>query len=196
MRIRITEFKKGFTLTELIVVVMILSVLTLLISTIIVRSFQTYRFNREGASYQEQALKAMLDFEKNVRGTTEVVSSDPDNFEFYVYLPKDDYPAPSLVRYFFEDNQLKRGVIRPDGAGPVFDYPSANEEVVTVANNITASNVFMYFNDVSVEIASPVAIDAVRMVKISLSVDKDVNSAPNAVVEETSINLRNLKTNL
>lgn len=192
----LNRYKKAFTLPELVVVVAMLSILTLLISTIIVRSFQTYRFNREGAGYQEQALRAMLDFEKNVRGATEIVSSDVDNFEFYVYLPKDDYPAPSKVRYFFENNQMKRAVIRPEGIGPVFDYPPASEVISVVIYNVTSPNLFNYFNDVSEEITEPVAIDAVRMVKITLSVDKDTSTPPATVTETTSISLRNLKTNL
>jgi len=190
------NIKNGFTLVELILVISILSILTLLISSIIVRSFQAYRFNREGASYQEQTMKAMLDFEKNVRGATEVVSSSVESFDFFVYLPKDDYPAPSKVRYFYEEHQLKRGVIKPEGNGPVFLYPEEHEAVSSVTYNVTNSNLFSYFNDISEQIDEPIAIDAVRMVKINLSVDRDVNTAPATVSEETSINLRNLKTNL
>lgn len=188
--------KRGFTLSELVVVIGILGVLTLLVSTIIVRSMETYRFNREAAGYQEEAAKAIRDFEKSARGATLVLESTPIVFSFYVYMPKDDYPAPSRVRYFLSGGQIIRGEIKPSGSGPVFDYPLELETFKTIVKNVTNTEIFSYYNDVSDVIEDPVPEDAVRMTKISLTVDKDTNSPPLGITEETAINLRNVKTNL
>lgn len=188
--------KKGFTLYELIVVIAVLSILTLLISTVIVRSLQTYRFTRESANYQEDAARVLRDFEKSGRGATLVLDSSASSFVFYVYMPGDDYPAPSKVRYFLDGGNIKRGEIKPSGIGPVFSYPDNAESMKVIARNVVNTEIFSYYNDSSELIDDPAPIDAVRMVKISVTIDKNVKMPPASYSEETSISLRNVKTNL
>ncbi len=184
-------------MVEMTVVIVLLGLVGALVATMIVRGFQSYKFSQETISMQEEAAKCMRDFEKIARGSTEVVTSEPGEYEFYAYLLNDAQPAPSKIRYFTEDGSLKRGVIQPSGAGPVFDYPAANENISGLCDYVTnGDTIFTYYNDSNAEISEPVPKDAVRMVEFSISLDKNTSKPPEAVSQTTKVNLRNLKTNL
>lgn len=179
------------------VVIVLLGVVGIVVATMIVRGFQSYRFSQETIDTQEEAAKAMRDFEKIARGTTQVLVSDPSVYEFYTYLAGDDQPAPSKIRYFVENSEFKKGIIAPVGTGPTFDYPAENENVIPVCENvINGATLFNYSNDANEEIPAPVPKDAVRMVEFTITLDKDTSKKPDSITETTQVNLRNLKTNL
>ena len=189
--------KKGVSLIELLTTIGLISVVSLLLVTLIAKGFQSYRFSREMIETQDQIAMVMRDFERKIRGATSVIRSDPAALTVLVYLPKDAYPAPSQIRYFIEDNALKRGQIAPSGTEPIYTYPTENESVKTIAENITnGSHIFDYYNDASVLIEDPVPADAVRMIKITVTADKDTTQKPEALTEITTVSLRNLKINL
>lgn len=182
---------------EMTVVIVLLGMVGALVATMIVRGFQSYHFSQETINTQEEAAKCMRDFEKIARGSTEVIASEEGTYEFYAYLLNDAQPAPSKIRYFYENGSFKRGVIQPSGTGPVFDYPAANENVQPICDYVTnGSTLFKYFYDSSAEIESPVPKDAVRMVELTITLDKDTGKKPEAISQTTIVNLRNLKTNL
>lgn len=194
---RFIKFKKAYTLVELLVVVLLLSVIGLVVSAMIARGFENYRFSQIAIDTQENAAKAMGDFEKSSRGTTQVVESSSSVYEFYTYLANDMQPAPSKIRYFVENGEFKKGIIAPVGTGPTFDYPAENENIEPICKHVTNGTLlFNYFNDSNVEIPSPVPPDAVKMVQFTITLDKDTSKKPEAITEITKVNLRNLKTNL
>lgn len=189
--------KKAYTLIELTVVIALLGVIGIVVATMIVRNFQSYRFSRDTINTQEEAAKALRDFEKIARGTTQVITSTSSVYEFYTYLANDSQPAPSKIRYFVENGEFMKGVIAPVGTGPTFDYPIADENVIPVCPNvINGATLFNYFNDANAEITSPVPPDAVKMIQFTITLDKDTSKKPDPITETTKANLRNLKTNL
>ncbi len=192
-----SKFKKGISLIELVVTAGLFVVISGLLLVMITRSLNSYRFSRATIDAQEKAATAMRDFEKSTRGATEILSAAPNELIFYTYLLDDIQPAPSRVRYYVDSNNLMKGVIHPSGAGPIFDYPTGEEFSRPIAKDIVnISDVFIYYNAASSQIGTPVPADAVRMIKFTASVDKDVNSPPEASTISTTVNLRNLKTNL
>jgi prepilin-type N-terminal cleavage/methylation domain-containing protein len=189
--------KKGFTLIEMTVVIVLLGTIGIVVATMIVRSFQSYRFSQDTMQMQEAAAKVMRDFEKTARGGTQVLTSDPDTYEFYTYLLNDLQPAPSKVRYFVQNGVFEKGITEPSGPGPIFNYLIANENVEPLGKYvINGGALFKYYNDASNKISEPVPADAVRMVQITVTVDKDTSKKPDPITETTKVNLRNLKTNL
>ena len=189
--------KRGFTLSEMIVTIFLVSIISLVLAVMVVRGFQSYRISKLIISMQDEAARAMRDFEKVARGATEVLSSEPEEFVFYAYLAGDEYPAPSQVRYYMDGSTLMRGLIPPSGEGPIFNYLEEDEEFRQVAENVINGDLlFKYYNDASGLVEEPVPIDAVRMVEITISIDEDQTILPEPIVEITSVNLRNLKTNL
>lgn len=191
------KYKKGISLIELTVTAGLFVVISGLMMVMIVRSYNAYRFSRQTIDAQEKAAEAMRDFEKNTRGATQILASTPSELTFYSYLLDDLQPAPSRVRYYVENGNLMKGVIHPTGAGPVFDYPTGEEFFKPIAKNvINGDNLFLYYNDASVQIGDPTPIDAVRMIKLTVTIDQDPASPPGAITSTTNVNLRNLKTNL
>lgn len=191
------KFKKGISLIELVVTAGLFVIISGLLVVMIVRSFSSYRYSQETIDAQEKTAMAMRDFEKSTRGATEILDAEPAQLTFYTYLLEDVQPAPSRVRYYIDGNKLMKGVVHPSGAGPIFDYIEADEFSKPIAENVTnTSLIFTYFNAASVQIANPVPSDAVRMIKFSVTVDKDTTQPPDAITTTTTVNLRNLKTNL
>jgi len=182
---------------EIVLTTGLFVVLAGLMVVMIVRGLNSYQNSKETIDAQDKAAHAMRDFEKTTRGATEVLASETDELVFYAYMVGDEQPAPSQIRYFVENNQLVKGVIHPSGSGPTFIYPSQDEFSQMVVSDLTnGSTLFTYFNDVSNQIAAPVPPDAVRMIKLTVSIDKNIQKPPSAITEITSVNLRNLKTNL
>lgn len=194
MKIR---FKKGISLIEMTVTAGLFVVISGLMLVMIVRSYNAYSFSKQTIDAQEKASAAMRDFEKNTRGATQILTSTASELAFYSYLLEDRQPAPSRVRYYVEGGDLMKGVVHPTGAGPVFSYPDNLEFSKAIAQNVTNGDaLFQYFNDASVQIGNPTPVDAVRMIKLTVTIDKDTARPPEAITSSTNVNLRNLKTNL
>jgi hypothetical protein len=101
------------------------------------------------------------------------------------------------VHYFVDGNQLKIGITSPTIIGQTVTYPSGNEVVKTVADNmIGTGNIFSYFNANGDQLSDPINPAQIRMIGINISMDNDVNSPPGPVTDSTKISLRNLKDNL
>lgn len=191
------QFKKGVSLIEMTVTAGLFVVISGLLMVMIVRSYNSYSYSKQTIDAQEKASQAMRDFEKNTRGATQILIASSNELSFYSYLLDDLQPAPSKVRYYVESGNLIKGVIHAEGAGPIFSYPIDQEFFNIISRNVTnGDNLFKYYNDASVEIGSPTPADAVRMINFAITIDKDTASPPDAITSTTSVNLRNLKTNL
>lgn len=198
------KYKKGMTLLEVLITISFVAAIGILVAVLMGRALKSYRFNQETVRVQDKVAAVMRDFESIARGATEVLSAESDQFEFFSYLAGDAHPAPSKIRYYFEDNSIKKGRISPSGSGPDYTYPAENEKVEILSKDITSSNLFLYYSDVNFDydfeeatlLEDPVSVTAVRMVSIMVSSDKDPNQAPDVIVEKTLVSLRNLKNNL
>lgn len=92
------------------------------------------------------------------------------------------------------------GVTNPTATFPK-TYPTADQTTVTLAShvvNVDASSIFQYFNNnypadiVNNPMAMPVAVADVRLIKVYLEVNIDLNHAPNNVHMQSFVELRNL----
>ena len=107
------------------------------------------------------------------------------------------------IRYFLNGTQLYRGIVTPTGSPLV--YNPANERISLLASNIRnggTTNVFDYFDgtyygsSTAGVLTQPVTVTAVRLVKITLTLDVDQNNLPVSRVYTTQVTLRNIKDNL
>lgn len=194
---KILKHKKAMSLIEIIVTAGLFVIIGALMVVMIVRGLSFYQNSQDLIDAQEKTAQALRDFEKTTRGATSILNSDPEELVFQSYLLGDTQPAASQIRYYCDDDILIKGVIHPEGAGPTFTYPLSEEfSQMVVKNVVNCSTLFTYYNDASVQISIPVPPDAVRMVKLTTSVDKDITKVPDVVTASTGVNLRNLKTNL
>jgi type II secretory pathway component PulJ len=189
--------KIGTTLIELVVISALVATLSLLMAALIAKSLESYRLSRQTIELQDNAALAIKDFETITRGATEIETSNADELAFYTYLVGDNYPAPSLVRYYIDGDELLRSVISPVGEGPTFTYPEENELISKIIRHIlNTDSIFAYYNEASGEIAAPVPADAVRMIRITVNVGFANVATPTDITETTVVSLRNLKNNL
>ncbi len=117
-------------------------------------------------------------------------------FTFYSDINNDG--LKEKVRYFFSNNSLKKGVTQPTG-NPLI-YNSSNEKITTFISNVTNSSIFNYYDTnydgTTTSLPFPVAIPSIRLVKITITEDKDPNRPPKAFTFSTQVSIRNLKDNL
>lgn len=188
--------KPAFTLIELIIVVGMISVLAALISVLFVRSIHSYEISRKEMELEAKGTAVMEDFESETRSATKIVLNSQNSLTYYRFFDLTSL-NPSQVRYFISGNQLKIGITPPIIIGQNVTYPSQNEVIKTVADNlIDTSNIFSYFDSNGSELSDPINPAQIRMIGINISMDNDVNNPPGPVVDSTKVSLRNLKDNL
>ncbi len=105
------------------------------------------------------------------------------------------------VRIFLNGTNLTIGVTYPSG-NPL-TYNSANEQKSTIISGIVASStlpLFQYYpssyTGTTSPLVQPVDISQVRLVKITVIIDKDAIHSPAPVIVTSQVSLRNLKDNL
>ena len=118
------------------------------------------------------------------------------SFTFYSNIDND--AQKEKIRYFLNGSQLQKGVIKPTGSP--LSYNPLNEKISTLMSNVTNVSIFSYYDKnydgTTAELSSPVNISSVRLVKITLIMDKDPNRAPAPATFSTQVSIRNLKDNL
>lgn len=121
---------------------------------------------------------------------------DENELAFYSDITSDGYRE--RVRYFIEDNQLKKGVIAPSGSPIAYND---SEDVEVLMRNVE-SVVFAYYDESysgeegSYPLVAPFPPLDVRMISVSITIDDDPNREPNPLgTVEVFAQLRNLKDN-
>lgn len=197
--------KTGFTLIEVVVGMGVLGILVVGVST-----FQQDFLNfgdtlQLGVAAQHQAQDTLNQMTKEVRtaapsslGAYPIVEADAAHFIFYTDTNDDGYTE--RIRYTLNGSQLERGSITPT-QNPV-TYPLTAETVSIVASGVTngATAVFDYFDSSASSLVTPLVlpidIPAVRLVRITISIDEDITTPPEATTVTTAVLIRNLKDNL
>lgn len=190
------DFKKGFTLIEMVVAIVLVGFLSTLIGTLISRGNSTYRLGLKRIDYNESADKVVSDFEKITRGATAILAANNSNLTFLSYLKGDQNPAPSKISYYITENTLFRSVILPtsDENGG-FDYLESEKQIVKLGDGLVGQEIFKYYDESMRELTLPLQVDVIRMIRMSIGIDFDINSPPETAYQQTVVQLRNLKTN-
>lgn len=198
--------EKGFTLVELLISIFIISILTVTVTT-----FQRDVFRLNGNLHSN--LSAQLD----LRHITKIMVSElrkaetssvggypisvASTSEIIFYSDLYNTGLKERVRYFLSNGKLKKGVITPSGSPLV--YSVSNEKITTLVSDVIASStlpIFQYYSESysgnSAPLSQPVPITDIRLVKITVIIDKDPNLPPGEIVGTSQVNLRNLKNNL
>jgi len=195
--------KKGFSIIELLIglgiFIFIFGALTLFSRNIWVYS----SFVGTGLSDVNNGRSALKTMIAEIRtastadtGSYVINLATPDAFTFYSDIDSDG--LKERIRYFLSGSNLKKGVTKPTGS-PLY-YNSANEIISTLIPNITNTTIFEYYDKnydgTTAALTTPINIPLVRLIKITISIDKDPNRAPDTTTFSTQISIRNLKDNL
>lgn len=208
----ILKFKnngEGFTLIEVIVSIAIFVMIGGAVVTFQRSVITNSKVIQSGFTSQQQIRKTLTLFVADTRSATrsgagsypiEVVSTT--SVTFYANIDKD--PLIERVRYFLATTTLMRGILKPTGTTT---YNPANETVSSLVfdvTNATSSPIFTFydknydgFTSSSTDpLPQPIDISAIRLIKMSLTVNPNGVRSPVMQTYVTQAMLRNLKDNL
>lgn len=207
------EFKKenlskqaGFGLVEVIVVASILAFLTFSIGVFGKDIFSINSFVQFGLTNQNEGRKILRPFVSEVRsasqsslGSYPIATAATSTFTFYTDTDSDG--IKERIRYFLDDDELKKGIIIPEG-NPL-TYDDGSEDVENVIHHVVStSTIFRYYDESydgtasSTPLDFPVLVSDIRLVEIIVSIDSDPNRPPEPSTVNTKVSIRNLKNNL
>lgn len=191
---------------ELLVVVFIFSLVALSLSRFTSDIF-TLNFFLQGS------LNAQIDMRHIVKVMiTEIREAGPSASGAYpialastsaitFYSDADNDGVRDQVRYFISNGSLKRGVTAPSGSPATYNL--GNEKLTTLASDIVSSStlpMFQYYpssyTGTTSPLSFPVDVPSIRLVKITVIIDRDPNRSPSTIMTSSQVNIRNLKDNL
>ena len=200
--------KKGFTLIELLITIGIF----LFVGTAIAlfeKDLFSYDFvaqdnlnvQLDARHVVENMVAALREAEQSGNGSYAIAVSSSTALTFF--SDPTNSGVPSQIRYFVSGQNLMQGITVPTGSP--LTYNSANEKVTTVATYLTntastTAPIFQYYDEnyagTSTPLAQPVDPQAIRLIKITLIIDRDPNKSPNPITVTSQAEVRNLKDNL
>lgn len=195
--------KKGFTLVEVLFGV---SIFVLIVGalTLFSRNIWFYgSYVSAGLSDSNNGRSALKTMVTEIRtastadtGAYIIALATPTAFTFYSDIDSDG--LKEKVRYFLNGPLLERGITKPTGAP--LSYNPASETITTLIPNVTNATIFDYYDKnydgTTAPLSLPITISSIRLVKITISIDKDPNRAPVTTTFSTQVSIRNLKDNL
>ncbi|HLD34940.1 MAG TPA: prepilin-type N-terminal cleavage/methylation domain-containing protein [Patescibacteria group bacterium] len=195
---------KGFTLLEVLVAMGIFLLIIGGIASLMIFGWRSNKIVWEQLSMQNEGRKVAQDLVNELRtaaassiGAYALESAGAQQMVFYSNIDDDSWRE--RIRYFKDGTLLKRGVTKPTGNPLV--YNPAGEIITIVAHDVAngANPLFYYYGEnytgTEDPLSDPVAVTAVRIIKLSLDLEEDPQSSPAPLHIETMAEVRNLKTN-
>jgi len=164
--------QKGFSLIEMMVVVVILGVIVLALVTFFTGGTKSWVAGQSQLKAQREARQAIDRMVREIREGNEIMSNS-DSYSVTVYIPP--FPLEGIdERYVFY--ALSGTTMKRDG-NPLIDNVQINGE-----------SIFKYYNNDGTEVNPPDS--TVSKVHINLKVDVDKDNNPDITLN-TDVNLRN-----
>jgi prepilin-type N-terminal cleavage/methylation domain-containing protein len=202
---KIFNKNKGFSLAEIIIVVAIAGAIFIAVFNFGNSIFTFNSDAQKNLSAQSGGRRVLKNLVKELRSTSPASTgsypislASSTAITFFTNLDGDS--LKEQVRYFLQNRELKRGVLKPSGTPLV--YNPANEQISTLISGINngSTPVFEYFDanyaGTSTPLVQPVSVTQVRFVRITLKLEQDPNKSLGPIIVESQVFLRNLKDNL
>lgn len=200
--------KNGFTLIETLVVLGIFVFALGAVTSFLIYAYRAENFSVSQALAISSARRGVNNFTKEIR---EAIQSDSgtyllekcEDYEVIFYGDIDKDNSVERVRYFLEDERMKKGVINPSGNPITY---TDEEEIKTISNYVrnTTTPLFYFYDSTfsgkeeDLPLTSPVSgdsLDEITMVGIEIKVDINPFRAPKILEIKSKIQLRNTKQN-
>jgi len=191
---------RGFTLIETIITIVIFALLMGVVSGFIVMAYRTQSYTWQQSVAIGEARRGIEAMVKEIRearpgddGSYIIEKAEDFQFIFYSDIDKDE--ETERVRYFVDGTNFKKGVIDPSG-WPI-SYPPENE-VVTILSQYVRNQppIFRYFGGDGLELSPPARLKDTKLMEVYLIIDVNPVRTPQAFTLKSSVQIRNLKTNL
>jgi len=187
----------GYSLIELLVVIVLMIVVTIPLVTFTIKGMSSYQFLQDQSNTSEELSTLSERVAKVVRGTTKVVTAQSNTLTIYGYFSPQD-TVVKQIRYFINGNNLEIGVTPPSGTAPNYTYNPANEvvSIVRVDLSMGATPMFTYYDDSGTALPNGFANGQIKEIGIYVAANPDTNRVSVPLSVTTRVTLRNFKTNL
>ncbi len=195
----------GFTLIELLITMAIFTLIMGAIGYFVRDIFYYEDVFKGGLTSYDEARKIFQPISSEIRsaspsslGSYPIEEAGVTNFVFFTDIDNDG--LKERIRYYLSGTNLMRGEIVPSGTP--LQYLPENETSIEIIHGIRndSTPIFTYYdsnyNGSTSPLSQPVSILSIRLIKITLIIDDDINKPPSAVTVTTQISVRNLKDNL
>ena len=196
---------KGLTLMELLVVMAIFVLIIGLVGKFVGDVFNYEDIFKSKLTSYDEARKVLQPVASEIRsaspsslGSYPIEIASNNSFVFFTDINNDG--LKEKIRYYPSGSILMKGVIAPSG-NPL-QYLSSNEVNSEIIHGVVngSTPIFTYFdsgyNGTTSPLPTPVSIQNIRLVKITLIIDDNINKPPQAITVTTEVSVRNLKDNL
>lgn len=197
--------KSGFSSIEVLVSMFIIILIGLVVYSFQKDVFSLNRIISGSLTAQNEALRTLKSISAEIRavspssiGDYAIAQTATSSFTFYSNTDSDS--LKERVRYFIDGAILKKGVTKPSGSPLVYNL--ADEVISELIQYIVSSSTptFSYYDTnydgTTASLIEPFDISVVRLVKITIIIDKDPSAPPAPITLTTQISMRNLKDNL
>ncbi|MBW4060990.1 prepilin-type N-terminal cleavage/methylation domain-containing protein [Candidatus Saccharibacteria bacterium] len=189
--------ESGYSLLELLIVIVITGLIALPLSTFLIKGLSSYNFI-QAQSDTALELQTLSDrVTKVVRGATSLDTASPDTLIVYAYFSPQD-TVIDKVRYFVNGTNLNIGVTPPTGTAPSYTYLPANEKFYTTRIDLAmgTASLFTYYDDADNLLTGSFLPSQVKEVGLYVAANPNAKQVPVPISISTKVTLRNLKTNL
>lgn len=193
----------GFTLIE-IVVAMGLAVIVFTVLVLFESQFNNATLfisqelnNQQGLDQTfSQVMSAIRSAGQSSVGSYPIESASSTSFVFYSDINNDG--LFERVRYTITSSTLEQGTVKPTG-NPLVYVTSTEAVRELVMNVLPASSTFTYFDanytGTQNPMTYPIDVSKIRLVRLNLIVDQNINSSPKPIVFSQLVDIRNLRSN-
>jgi len=200
MKIKNKKFS-GMTLIEVIVAISIFTICMAGFSYLFLKSWKANSYIIEAGQASVMATQGMGRVVRYIREARQADNGDylvdlADNNDFTFYSDYDNDNITERLHIYKNENSLLIGIAEPSGGS----YPSEDQETKIVTKDLVNEEnvpVFYYYNNDYIGSASeeplqtPAVVSNVKMVKILLKVDTNINRDPVATELSSLAELRN-----
>ncbi len=190
---------RGMSLIEVLVWIVVVA---LLMSSITIGILQIYKSNSYTLQRVIGVISARKGLEESVRlirkatysdsGAYPIVSFADNSITFYV--DKDNDGDAELVRIFLSNEDLKIGIIEPNGIpATYFGEEQINTLVTNIRNLTLGTKMFTYYNNDGIEVIDQSAVLEPVYVKINIIANTGKNPTLDDYELKGSAYMRNLK---
>ena len=192
---KIKKYRKGFSIIEMVAVTAIVAVIALVVTSMLVSGLKTYRLKRQVVDEDERIALVIRKFEQTTRAANKLETVSSNQLVFYRYFDSNS-SSPTRVRFFVDGNQLKIGLTQPEGTEPNVTYSSPEQIDLSISDITNPDQLFEYYDSNNNLLTDNVELSSVKMIRLTISIDKNGSSPPGPSTGTTKVMLRNMKINL
>jgi prepilin-type N-terminal cleavage/methylation domain-containing protein len=191
--------QRGYSLLELIVVIVITGAIAVPLSTFAIKGLTSYTYLEAQSNTSIELNTLSNRIAKVVRGATSVDTAQANTLIVFGYFSPQD-TVIKKIKYYLTGTNLDIDIIPPtncDAQGANCQYLAPERTLVTRVDLTNgATPIFTYYDDVGIQLSGAFLTSQIKQVGIYISANPKSKQVPVPISLSTKVTLRNLKVNL